>query len=172
MQLIQSRDLLSFITSMKVDAVGVIKTNQLDEELPQVSQFYTPNYDMSSLSIHVRNIIKQGTTFQPNSRLSAPVAVDMINNSDLKVTMPRVYVLLQAIFLEGFSLLYVTDIDGSLTSLISKEDMERVYQNINYVIECIGIKRDLRSTVVPILREIASDILYVQSRLRGETNAL
>lgn len=167
----QNKYLMSFLKGLKVRDNGEIRYNPLDDELPVLSQYFTPQFKVSQLAVTVKELIDDKESFEATSSIPEPPLVNRLRRSELKYSNRRVYSLIQATFLESFAILYAIDNNPQLVKRVNKEDMENIHNNINYVAEILGDNHDY-ADVIKALRQINADILYIMSRMEGEFNAL
>lgn len=167
----QSSHLMDFIGALKLRSDGTIQYNPLDEEIPQLSEFFTPNFGVSVMALHVHTLINDQYTFERSSIIEVPEEITKLRTSSLRYTNKRLYTLIQATFLEAFALLYAIDNDNKLLHNVDKEDMSNIHHNINYAVELLSEYRGY-DDIITLLRQCNSDILYVLSRTGGEFNAL
>lgn len=167
----QSRALLTFISALNVNLNGVVVWNKLDDELPQLSDFFTPNFEVSELAVRFKKVLELGETFEPTSSIKLRDSLEVFTKSSFKYTNRHIYVLVQMIFLESIALLYAIENDTALRKYINKEDPLRIHENINYVIENLSGMRQ-HSQLIKELRLIDVDVMYLMSRLGGEYGAV
>lgn len=167
----QASHLMAFIGELKLRSDGTIQYNPLDEEIPQLSEFFTPNFGVSVMALHVHKLINDQYTFERSSVINSTDEIDKLRTSSLKYTNKRLYTLIQAVFLEAFAVLYAIDNDPKLLHNVDKADMSNIHHNINYAVEMLSEYRGY-DDIISLLRQCNSDILYILSRTGGEFNAL
>lgn len=177
MQANQNKDLITFITAIQLEADGSISTSPLDENLPVISKFFTPNIKVSILSTRVQNLLKASNSeIVPTTDVVISDLMKAIKGSNLKYNNPNLYRLLQTVLLESFSVIYAIEKDESLQVLINKKDAMRIHENINYVLEMVGLNTDIGESsgynLIHELRAIDTDILYILSVLGGTVSEI
>lgn len=167
----QSRALLTFISALNINSSGVINWNKLDDELPQISEYFTPNFIVSDLAVRFKKVLELGETFEPTSSIKMSQALQDFKLSSFKYTNRYLYALVQSIYLEGIALLYAVENDTAMRIYIDKEDPARIHENISYALEQLsGIQQ--HNQLVKDLRLMDVDIMYLMSRLGGVYGAI
>lgn len=182
MKLTQSRQLLSFMSSLGLEIDGRVKTPYFSDLLDYKSRLYTPELVTSKLGLDMAGVLKAGATFTATSDASTNEIIKLARLLDLKNTNPVAYKLLQLITLEIFSLVAVIDIAPSSANEYSLDDANRLHNNIMYLSEYLGSEyayngentRTLEQSVVAYrlvrkLKELDKDSAYMYKVISGNT---
>lgn len=182
MKLTQSRQLLSFISSLGLEIDGTVRTPYFSDLLSYESKFYTPELVSSKLGLDMAGILKAGTTFNAKSGNQTNEIISLARLLDLKNTNPLAYKLLQLITLEVFSLVAVIEIAPTSANEYNLDDANRLHNNIMYLNEYLGNEyayngkntRTLEQSVVAYrlvrkLKELDKDSAYMYKVISGNT---
>lgn len=169
---IQDRSLINFLTGLKVNSDRTLILNPLDTQIYAVSNFYTPSLKISMLAQAVQNDLKVGKRITASNTREIDDTLAEIQNSPLRYGHEKLYEMIRAIYLEGFSILYAIQVDDSFQSLVTSQDASNLHSNINYVIESLGQFGNDYANIVTSLRAIDTDTMYLLSVIEGEPSAL
>lgn len=126
-------DLIRFISDIPVLNDGTIPINILDNTSTFTSEMYTPVYALSALARMTQDVLNSDKIELINADLDPNTIVYMAQNSDLASYAPDIYLLLRAVVLESFSLLYCIEEDIVKLQYISDKDFFNIKTNINYI---------------------------------------
>lgn len=162
-------DLVRFVSSVPVLPDGTIPLNEMGNTTQFVSSLYTPSFSVSALARLTLDDIKQNKIELINVPLDPRTIVAQVMDSDLATYNPRVYVLVCSVVLESFSLLY--SIEETRTSLqyVTKKDILKIKQNINYIADYFGTERKYRK-MIETMRDIDISIGYLENQVESVMN--
>lgn len=182
MQLTQSRQLLSFMSSLGLEIDGTVKTPYFSDLLDYESKIYTPELVASTLGLDMAGVLKAGATFKATSDDTTNEVIKLARLLDLKNTNPLAYKMLQLITLEVFSLVAVIDIAPTSANEYNIDDANRLHNNIMYINEYLGSQyayngdnsRTLEQSVIAYrlirkLKELDKDSAYMYKVISGNT---
>ncbi|AMO26003.1 hypothetical protein Blue_180 [Bacillus phage Deep Blue] len=162
-------DLVRFVSSFSVLPDGTIPLNEMGSTVQFESNLYTPSFSVSALARLTLDDIKQNKIEVVNVPLDPRTIVSQVMSSDLATYNPRVYVLVCAVVLESFALLY--SIEETRTSLqyVTKKDILKIKQNVNYIADYFGTERKYRK-MIETLRDIDISIGYLENQVESVMN--
>jgi hypothetical protein len=131
-------DLIRFITSLPVLNDGTVPVNTMVENVQFVSSLYTPEYSLSMLARMTLDVLNINGVEATASSLDPNTIVFQVKNSDLATYAPDIYLLAKMVVLEGFAILYYSETDPLSLRYISKKDIQRAKNNINYMVDYLG----------------------------------
>lgn len=182
MQLTQSRQLLSFMSSLGLEIDGTVRSPYFSDLLSYESRLYTPELRASTLGKDMADVLKAGATFTASSEVSTSEIIKLARLLDLKNSNPIAYKLLQLITLETFSLVAVIDIAPTSANEYNLTDANRLHNNIMYLNEYLGNEfayngantRSLEQSVLAYrlvrkLKELDKDSAYMYKVISGNT---
>ncbi|WZK93583.1 hypothetical protein [Bacillus phage BvP] len=126
-------DLIRFISTIPVLNDGTIPLNTIKTSGSFVSPLYDPTYSLSILARLTQSVLTSDKIEVDNSSLSEDTIVSMALNSDLSSYSPDIYLLLRAVVLESFSLLYNIEQQASNLQYVSTKDIQRAKTNLGYI---------------------------------------
>ena len=171
MEKVQSRAQFIFATNFKIKESGTIDWKPTDGQDVYVSKLYTPEYKISTLAKKFKELVESGAEFELSSLLPPSPFVSLMTTGNVKVGHSGSYVLAQAILLESMALIYCVENNIRWRKYIFQEDILRIHENINYVIETLPIGTEYNN-ILRLLRTMDIDIMYVASRLGGHYGAV
>lgn len=160
----QPAKLVSFLADLNVDSSREIIHETLENHLPYVSTFYQPQFMVSDVAYAVKKEVDAGK-FISLYGIKVPDFIQLVYKISFRSSFPEVYMLLQAVYLEGFSLIYATADKVDLFNRYTKEDATRLHMNINYVIEALQAMNEDFTELIMLLRKLDTDTLYITSLL-------
>lgn len=182
MKLTQSRQLLSFMSSLGLEIDGTVRSPYFSDLLSYESRFYTPELKASKLGLDMAGVLKAGATFKATSGTTTNEIIRLARMLDLKNTDPLAYKLLQLITLEVFSLIVVIDLAPASANEYNLNDANRLHNNILYLNEYLGSRytyegdntRTLEQSVIAYrlarkLKELDKDSAYMYKVISGNT---
>jgi hypothetical protein len=131
-------DLVRFISDIPVLNDGIIPINTLDETPLYYSYMFEPVYSLSAIARITQGVLKSDKIEVVNIPLDPNTVVSKAFNSDLASYAPNIYLLLQAVVLESFALLYHMETDSGNLQYVSHKDIQKIKTNINYIADYFG----------------------------------
>ncbi|AID17883.1 hypothetical protein JBP901_gp171 [Bacillus phage JBP901] len=162
-------DLVRFVSSVPVLPDGTIPLNEMGNAPQYVSTLYTPSFSVSALARLTLDDIKQNKVELINVPLDPRTIVAQVMDSDLATYNPRVYVLVCAVVLESFALLYSIEQTHTSLQYVTKKDILKIKQNINYISDYFGTERKYRK-MIETLRDIDISIGYLENQVESIMN--
>lgn len=133
------------------------------------STLYTPSFSVSALARLTLEDIQRNKIELINVPLDPRTIVSQVMNSDLATYNPRVYVLVCAVVLESFALLYNLEERNTNIQYVTKKDILKMKQNVNYIADYFGTERKYR-TMIETLRDIDISIGYLENQVESAMN--
>lgn len=160
----QSSDLIGFISSFQISEDGTVPYNSMNDRVKFESTMYKPTYQVSILSLLMWKHIKQVGVPMDNSKLPYNCITNVAINSDLSQYAPDVYLLLQTIVLEAFSI-GVNVREGIIKmDYISKSDIMRIKENCSYIMDYMGYEEKY-VLMIECMRNIHLALGYLENQL-------
>lgn len=171
MEQVQSRAQFIFATDFKIKESGTIDWVPAEGQEVHVSAIFKPEYKISTLAKKFKELVESGEVFELSSLMPPSTFVKEITSDGMKIAQRNAYVLSQAIVLESLALLYCVENKPYWRRYLFQEDILRIHENINYVIEALPIGTKYHN-MLRLLRLMDVDIMYVASRLGGHYGAV
>ncbi|AFQ96516.1 putative membrane protein [Bacillus phage vB_BceM_Bc431v3] len=162
-------DLIRFVSSVPVLPDGTIPLNEMGTTVQYTSTLYTPSFSVSALARLTLEDIQRNKIELINVPLDPRTIVSQVMNSDLATYNPRVYVLVCAVVLESFALLYNLEERNTNIQYVTKKDILKMKQNVNYIADYFGTERKYR-TMIETLRDIDISIGYLENQVESAMN--
>ena len=160
----QHSDLIRFVSTISISSDGSVPLNSLENSTGFVSLLYEPEYRVSILSTITLGNIRNNLF----SEISVPIRPDSITglalSSDLSTYAPDIYLLLRLVVLESFSLVYSIREDKDNLRYITKKDIQRIKNNINYLADYMGTEEKYFKMVEP-LRDMYIALGYIEHQI-------
>ncbi|GAA5351232.1 hypothetical protein [Bacillus licheniformis] len=128
-----SSDLIRFISGIPVLNDGTIPLNNITDDDAFESKLYKPTYALTVLSRITQNELNNGTIEVTNDALDSNTIVMKALNSNLSSFSPDIYLLLKAVVLESFSLLYNIENSPKNLQYVSARDIRTIKTNTNFI---------------------------------------
>lgn len=157
-------DLVRFISNIPVLTDGTIPTNTVESNEPFVSLLYTPTYSLSTVARLTQDLLKNGKIEVVEITSDSTTLVHKAFNSDLASSYPRMYLLLRAVALESFSLLYMMDNDPVQLKYMSAKDIIRMRTNINYLADFFSSVPDYYY-MIETMRDMNISLGYLENQI-------
>lgn len=171
MEKVQSRTQFIFATDFKIKESGTIDWRPVDGQEAHVSEIFKPEYKISTLAKKFKELVESGDVFELSSLIPPSTFVEEMTSDKVKIAHREAYVLSQAIVLESLALLYCVENNPYWRKYLFQDDILRIHENINYVIEILPIGTKYHN-ILRLLRLMDVDIMYVASRLGGHYGAV
>jgi hypothetical protein len=127
-------DLVRFVSNVPVLNDGTIPLNQMDgTNSGFTSNMYTPVWSLSALARMVQQDLNSDKIELVNIDLDPSTIVYQALNSDLSSFAPDIYLLLRAVVLESFALLYAIETGSTNLQYVSDKDFLNTKNNIGYI---------------------------------------
>lgn len=156
-------ELVRFISGIVIDSEGKVHLDQLDVIDKFESDLYSPAFAVSVMSRMVLDEINQTVEL-----LDMPVEKDsfigLVLSSDLQAYSPYMYLLAKIVSLECYSVVYCIDEDRNKLRYVTKKDIRRIKENINYLADYMGTE-DKYFRMVESLRNMYIALGYVENQL-------
>lgn len=181
MKLQQSRQLLSFMASLKLEVDGRVQKAYFDKDFDYASKHFTPDLVASKLAKDMSGVLDSGITFSPDDQVGSGDIIRLTRILDLASTDTMAYKMLQLISLEVFALVTVEDIAPESADEYTITDANRLHENINYLIEYLQDKYSNNNSEIELetgvvvyhliraLRELDVDSSYIYKTISGNT---
>lgn len=160
----QSADLLRFFRYINVDIEGEVVSNVIDDSPNFISRFYTPHTRVNKISSTLLDIVRDNNISETNKELSQNSLTYKFLKSGLKLTAPDIYQLAQIVVLESFALIYAIEEKPDLLKMINESDVKQTRENVKYLIDYLGEKKDYTSIVMD-LHSMDVALGYIQEQL-------
>lgn len=134
----QPNEYIRFIDSAPINDSGEFFINKLDYPDSYISDYYTPNFEVTSVATQVKSIIDTSDYCDNMTPLENGSFVNLVENSDISYTNPSTYLLIKGIVLDIFSINYAFQYDTNLETYLSTDDLNNLLSNIEYVIDSLG----------------------------------
>jgi len=131
--MIVSADLYRFIGGLSVDGTGKVIENELDKKSTYVSKHFTPNLQVSQVSIKVKSDITLDLNNVYNNTSDPNSLVYMLQHSTLAVLVPDIYRYCQAVILDFCSIVYAYESEPVLLMDLTTEDFDNTINNCLYL---------------------------------------
>ncbi|WNM50892.1 hypothetical protein Alsa3_CDS0023 [Staphylococcus phage Alsa_3] len=144
----------------------------LDTEITFVSKFYTPTLKLSTISNKILKEMKNGKIPITSYDVTNNTIVNKIENTNIKSQAPRIYLILQTIILEAYSLVNTFLENEENIEYISANDILIVRDNINYVCDYLADYPEYAS-IISDLRNLELNFGYIEKQLgviKGEVS--
>ena len=168
----QPTGLLSFFRTIQADYENTVVENILDTEITFVSKFYTPTLKLSAISNKILKEMKNGKVPITSYDVTSNSIVNKIESTNIKVQAPRIYLILQTIILEAYSLVNTFLENEENIEYISANDILITRDNINYVCDYLADYPEYAS-IVSDLRNLELNFGYIEKQLgviKGEVS--
>lgn len=159
----QTSGLLRFLNSIQADSSS-LQYNILDEEIDFVSEYYTPNLQLSELSKKVLYEIQNNNIKTAEQDFNVDSMVNKIEKTSLKVQAPRVYRIMQNIVLEAYAVINCFLENPETLKYLTSKDIMITRENINYIADFLSDYDEYRS-VITDLRELEICFGYLEYQL-------
>jgi len=156
-------DLIRLISNVPVLIDGTVPLNQVEDD-PFVSILYTPTYSLSTVARLTQNLLNNGKIEVAQETLDETTLVYKAFNSNLASAFPSMYTLLRVVALESFSLLYMIDNDPVQLQYVSKKDILRTRENLNYLADFFGTQSDYHH-FIQTMRDMNISLGYLQNQI-------
>lgn len=157
-------DLVKFVSNINVLSDGTIPFNVLDDTQQFVSTLYKPVYSLSSVARLTLEDINSDKIELINVELDPNTIVAQVMKSDLATFNPKIYVLMVAVVLESFALLYSIEAASTNLQYVSAKDFLRIKENINYLADYFGTQKRYRS-MIETLRNMHISFGYIENQV-------
>ena len=163
---------MSFFRTIQADYENTVVENMLDTEITFVSKFYTPTLKLSAISNKILKEMKNGKIPITSYDVTNNSIVNKIENTNIKVQAPRIYLILQTIILEAYSLVNTFLENEENIEYISANDILITRDNINYVCDYLADYPEYAS-IISDLRNLELNFGYLEKQLgviKGEVS--
>ncbi|AYJ75556.1 hypothetical protein BSP21_221 [Bacillus phage BSP21] len=159
-----SGDLIRFISSIPVLNDGTIPLNTINTNEPFVSKLYDPVYSLSTLARITQGYLADGTIEGDNNTLDSGTIVSQALNSDLSSYSPDVYLLLRAVVLESFSLIYNIEKVPQNLQYVGTRDIQNCKTNLNYIADYFSTESKYYPFIAN-LRDMNVSFGYIENQI-------
>ncbi len=160
----QHSDLIRFLSDIKVTSDGTVPMSNLEHSDIFVSELYEPEYSVSVLAIMTLSYINNGEFEEVSTPVHPETITGKVLSSDLSTYAPEVYLLTRLIVLETFSLVFSIHERRDNLRYVSKRDIARVKNNINYLTDYLGTEDKYLNMIEP-LRNIHVSLGYIEHQI-------
>lgn len=145
----QPQGLLRFLSGLDTE-LTTSHMNLLDEEVSFVSEFYTPQLQLSELA--KKKLVEIQTDDVPvlEREFNENTIVHKANNTLLRVQAPRMYLILQSIVLEAYAIVNCFVESPQSLKYLTEEDVSIVRANVNYVADYLSDYDEYNSVVLDL----------------------
>lgn len=158
-------DLVRFVQNVPVLNDGTIPLNQMDgTNSGFTSTMYTPVFALSALARMVQSDLNSDKIELINVDLDPSTIVYMALNSDLSSYAPDIYVLLRAVVLESFALLYAIETSSPNLQYVSDNDFTNTKTNIGYIADYFSSQEKYYG-MIDTLRLMRVSFGYVENQV-------
>jgi len=159
-----SSDLIRFVSNVPVLSDGTIPLNTIKGSTDFVSTLYQPVYTLSILARMTQSALTDGTIEVENTPLDTSTIVYKALHSDLATFAPNIYLLLKAVVLESFVLLYNIDNSPQNLQYVSTNDIKRCKTNINYIADFFSTNSNYYS-MIESMRDMNISFGYLENQI-------
>lgn len=153
----QPNEYIRFINSAQINDSGKFVINKLDYPDSYISDYYTPNFEVTSVAVKVKDLINNSDYSDNMTPLDDGSFIKLVENSDIPYTDPGVYLLIKGIVLDIFSINYAFQYDTDLETYLSADDLDNLLNNLEYVIDSLGFDYKY-SDIVDYLLDFQNDM--------------
>lgn len=153
----QPNEYIRFIDSAPINDSGEFVINKLDYPDSYISDYYTPNFEVTSVATKVKNLIDTSDYCDNMTQLEDGSFIKLVENSDISYNNPSTYLLIKGIVLDIFSINYTFQYDTDLESYLSASDLDKLLSNIEYVIDSLGFDNKY-SEIISYLLDFQDDM--------------
>lgn len=157
-------DLIRFISNIPILNDGTVPINSLESSELFVSDLYEPTYALSALARLTQRTLNSDKIEVVNTPLDSRTIVSKVLNSDLASYSPSIYLLVRVVVLEAFALLYHIEEESSNLQYVSKRDILRIKDNVNYLADYCGTESKYLSLIEP-LRDVHLSLGYIENQI-------
>jgi hypothetical protein len=157
-------DLVRFVSDIPVLSDGTIPINTMDGRELYYSYMYEPVYNLSAIARITQNVLNSDKIEVVNVRLEPNTIVSQALNSDLAAYEPNIYLLLRAVVLESFALLYHMEEDSGKLQYVSSKDIQKMKTNINYIADYFG-SEDKYYHMIETMRTMNISLGYLENQI-------
>lgn len=156
-------ELIRFISGIPIDNGGTVHPDQLKETETFESILYKQTFSVSIMSRMVLDELTKDVEL-----LDMPVEkesfVGKVLRSDLQSYAPYMYLLARIVALECYSVVYCIDEDREKLRYISKRDILRIKENINYLADYMSTEEKYRG-IIETLRDMYVSLGYLENQI-------
>jgi hypothetical protein len=157
-------DLVRFVSNIPVLNDGTIPINQIETTETFTSDLYSPVYSLSTVARMVQGLLNSGKIEVVNETLDSSTIVYKALNNDLASYAPNIYVLLRAVVLESFALLYTIENEPKNLQYMSAKDILRAKQNLNFIADYFSTETKYFH-MIENLRDMNVSFGYLQNQI-------
>jgi hypothetical protein len=157
-------DLIRFVSNVPVLNDGTIPINQIETTETFISDLYSPVYSLSTVARMVQGLLNSGKIEVTTETLDSSTIVYKALNNDLASYAPNIYLLLRAVVLESFALLYTIENELKNLQYMSVKDIQRAKVNLNYVADYLSTEPKY-FYMIENLRDMNISFGYLQNQI-------
>lgn len=158
-------DLVRFISNIPVLNDGTIPLNTMSGTGSGfTSVMYTPVYALSALARMTQPVLNSDKLELVNVDLDPNTIVYRAFNCDLASYAPDIYVLLRAVVLESFALLYSIEMESANLQYVSNRDFNNIKTNIGFIADYFS-SEDKYYGMVDTLRTMSISFGYIENQV-------
>lgn len=157
-------DLIRFISGINISSNGRVHLDQLQGSSGFTSELYTPDYSVSVTGRMVHSLLNTPEVELLSDSVEPDSITSMVLNSDLSVYAPDVYLLLRIVVLESFALVYCIEQDRPKLQYMTKRDILRIRENINYIADYFSTQEKYRP-MIEKLRDMHISLGYIENQI-------
>lgn len=145
----QPQGLLRFLNGLDLD-MSYTHMNLLDEEVPFVSKFYTPQIQLSELARIKLKEIKSTDIPTLERTFNNNTIVNKVEQTSLKLQSPRMYLIMQSIVMEAYAIVNCFVESPEYLKYLTEKDVAIVRSNVNYVADYLSDYEEYNSIVLDL----------------------
>ena len=135
----QSQELLRFFSALNVDYNNKVYVNTIDSTSNYITRFYTPNLTVTPLSNVVLGYINEQVDIQEGLfSIDTESIIYLVNQSDLRISSPYIFKLIQSVTLDAFSIVYALEEKPLLLKYVEESDLRVTVENIGYIVDALS----------------------------------
>lgn len=158
-------DLVRFVSNVPVLNDGTIPLNQMDGTNSSFSSsMYTPVWSLSALARMVQSDLNSDKIELINIDLDPSTIVYMALDSDISMYAPDIYLLLRAVVLESFALLYSIETGSANLQYVSSNDFDNIKTNIGYIADYCSSQENYYG-MIDTLRNMRISLGYIENQV-------
>jgi len=160
----QSYELIRYISNIAIASDGTIIRNEITTGNTYVSDLYTPTYAVSVLARITYNMLNSDKIKLVNTPIEKGTFTRLVLDSDIATQAPNIHLLIRAILLESFSLVYSINEERDNLKYITEKDIRRLKENINYIADYMSTEEKYFH-MIEHLRNMYIAIGYIEHQI-------
>ena len=157
------KELLDFVTTIKVSPNNIVVENTLDAELPFVSRYYTAHKGLSELGRYVLQDIQRGQVSYTRKQLDTNSLTYLAKHSGLLTEYPSLTTYFKILILESYAIMYAVEEKASYRKHLNKKDIRKVRTTLKYILDIIGMDVAYEA-IITHLQDLDIELGYIEAQ--------